>query len=567
MKKWANLLVTTLSTAGLLLGSSGFSATTVHAATADNTLTDADINAYISRMTLEEKVGQMFISRTPQDNQQVRQDVAKYHLGGLIVYGADFTSVKDAAAFKTKMQSFQDAADLPLLVGIDQEGGKVSRLSDNPVVSDYRAFPSPQQAYAEGGMPEVLKEATDVGAMLRDLGVNWNFAPDADTTSDKDAFIYARSFGQDYATTADYITQVVPAWQQNVAATLKHFPGYGAAIDTHTDFAVVDRTKEQFEQEDLLPFKAGIEAGVDSIMIAHIVMKAVDPDYPSSLSRKVVQGLLREELGFQGVIITDGLGMGAITKFAQEHNDVAVDVLAAEAGNDGIMNNDYAKAIPALLDAVKAGNLSESEINQHVFRLLSLKRKLGLITKADLAKKEITSDKVTYDQDAKVARITGTVVDPDLSTGEPIYAKSVDGAPLAETVIGAGGKYEIDVPLTDAKQAVVLSTGMTDIAPLSLTIDALAKAETPVDTTPTPTDTGKQDAKDNQGKPQPKPVKTPAKSAKNTGHKVVATAAKKNTKASLPRTGDAKEAALAGLGFMAIIAAVGGAFLLKKHAA
>lgn len=108
---------------------------------------------------------------------------------------------------------------------------------------------------------------------------------------------------------------------------------------------------------------------------------------------------------------------------------------------------------------------------------------------------------------------------------------------------------------------------MTDIAPLSLTIDALAKAETPVETTPTPTDTGKQAAKDNQGKPQPKPVKTPAKSAKNTGHKVVATAAKKTTKASLPRTGDAKEAALAGLGFMAIIAALGGAFLLKRHAA
>ena len=291
MKKLTRIIFCVISCVSLMASSIGLYSTPKIVKADTTSVTDADINAYISNMTLDQKIGQMFVSRTLQDTDKARSDIAKYNLGGLIVYGADFTSVEGKTAteaqnnFKMKMQGFQSSASLPLLIGVDQEGGAVSRLSQNPLIANGRSFPSPQTAYANGGMANVTKEASEVGTILKNLGINWNYAPVADSTPDTSSFIYGRTFGQDYLATANYITNVIPAWQNaGVAATLKHFPGYGSAIDTHTDFAVVTKSKEDFEKEDLLPFKSGITAGADSVMIAHIVMQAVDPVYPASVS-------------------------------------------------------------------------------------------------------------------------------------------------------------------------------------------------------------------------------------------------------------------------------------------
>ncbi|MBM6414664.1 glycoside hydrolase family 3 N-terminal domain-containing protein [Lacticaseibacillus paracasei] len=451
---------------------------------ADSTsVTDADINTYISNMTLDQKIGQMFVVRTSQDTDKARADIAKYNLGGLIVYGVDFTSVGGTTAkeaqnnFKTKMQSFQSSASLPLLIGVDQEGGTVSRLSQNPLIANGRSFPSPQTAYANGGMANVTKEASEVGTILKNLGINWNYAPVADSTSDTSSFIYGRTFGQDYLATANYITNVIPAWQNaGVAATLKHFPGYGSAIDTHTDFAVVTKSKEDFEKEDLLPFKSGITAGADSVMIAHIVMQAVDPVYPASLSRKVVTDLLRNDLGYNGLIITDALEMGAIKQFAQEHDQVPVDVLAVEAGNDCIMNNDYDTAIPQIHAAVTNGTIKESEINEHVFRILDLKRKLGLLTKTQLQQKKVQIDNVSYSSDNKTATVSGTVVDSDWQIGEPLSVKDSTGKVIITADVGAGGKFNFDVPTKTQEQLLTLTTNLPNIADAQITIKAVSSS-------------------------------------------------------------------------------------------
>ncbi|WP_125706656.1 glycoside hydrolase family 3 N-terminal domain-containing protein [Lacticaseibacillus daqingensis] len=568
MKKISKAAISLLGCVGLLLGSGGLNVTTVHAAestTPSSAPTDAQIKTYISQMTLAEKVGQMFVSRTPQDNDQVRSDVAKYNLGGLIVYGADFESVDTAQEFKDKLQSFQDAANLPLFVGVDQEGGTVSRLSNNPIVSNYRDFPSPQELYAQGGIDADVKEATEVAKILRDLGVNWNFAPDADCTTDTSAFIFKRTLGQDYQTTADYISKVVPAWQTSVAATLKHFPGYGAAVDTHTDFSVVQRTKEQFENEDLLPFRAGIKAGVDSIMIAHIVMEAVDPDFPASLSPKVINGVLRDELGYDGVVITDGLGMGAITTFAKNHDNAPVDVLAVEAGNDGIMNNDYATAIPQIVDAVKAGSIQESEIDTHVFRMLSLKRKLGLLTTDNIKVNQIAVNDVTYDEAAKTATVTATVPNSDALQllGEPIYAKDATGKVVAQTLVGGEGAVKLELPMTDAAQTLTLTTGTKGVIDQTVTIKALTKT----DATQESGAAGASSSSQGQESATSQSSSNPSSSASSRASSTT-TPKKTGTKGHLPQTGNAKFAAMTSIGLLAVamIAVLGIVTYKKRHA-
>ncbi|MFT8866416.1 MAG: glycoside hydrolase family 3 N-terminal domain-containing protein [Lacticaseibacillus paracasei] len=468
-----------------MIGSIGFYSPPKIVKADSTSVTDADINTYISNMTLDQKIGQMFVARTSQDTDKARADIAKYNLGGLIVYGVDFTSVEGKTAteaqnnFKMKMQSFQNSASLPLLIGVDQEGGAVSRLSQNPLIANGRSFPSPQTAYANGGMANVTKEASEVGTILKNLGINWNYAPVADSTPDTSSFIYGRTFGQDYLATANYITNVIPAWQNaGVAATLKHFPGYGSAIDTHTDFAVVTKSKEDFEKEDLLPFKSGITAGADSVMIAHIVMQAVDPVYPASLSRKVVTDLLRNELGYNGLIITDALEMGAIKQFAQEHDQVPVDVLAVEAGNDCIMNNDYETAIPQIHAAVTNGTIKESEINEHVFRILDLKCKLGLLTKAQLQQKKVQIDNVSYSSDNKTATVSGTVVDSDWQIGEPLSVKDSTGKVIITADVGAGGKFNFDVPTKTQEQLLTLTTNLPNIADAQITIKAVSSSNT-----------------------------------------------------------------------------------------
>lgn len=336
------------------------------------------VEEILSSLTLEEKVGQLFFVRVPEAD--AAADVSAYHLGGYILFGRD-TADKTADGLIQTIQSYQDAAaadtGIPLLIGVDEEGGTVVRVSSNPHLRASK-FRSPQSAYAAGGMEAVLADTREKDILLSALGFNVNLAPVADVSTDPGDFIYDRSFGQAADATADYVSQVVSQMAaDNMGSVLKHFPGYGNNVDTHTGIAVDKRPLETFETSDLLPFQAGFQAGggKTAVLVSHNIMTAVDDSLPASLS-PAVHDLLRDDLGFSGVVMTDDLAMEAVAAYAA---DGAVAVMALEAGNDLVITTDYRTQIPKVIEAVEGGTLSEDTIDTACRRVLTWKQELGLI--------------------------------------------------------------------------------------------------------------------------------------------------------------------------------------------
>ena len=335
------------------------------------------LNARIAEMTLEEKVGQLFFVRCPETD--AAEDVETYHLGGLLLFGRDYKDVGGAwlseDAFTATLSSYRAAADIPLFIGSDEEGGTVTRASKNPNLFS-APLPSPQELYTAEGMDGLLSTTRTYNEQLKALGINVNFAPVCDVSTDKNDFIYARSFGKDAQTTADYIAKAVTEYEAaGVACVLKHFPGYGNNVDTHTGIAVDERSYETFETADLLPFSAGIAAGAPFVLVSHNIVNCMDASLPASLSPKVHE-ILRGTLGFDGLIVTDDLAMDAVKSYAQ---DGSVAVLALQAGNDMIVTTDYRTQIPQVIAAVQSGEIDEREIDAHVYRVLHEKQALGLI--------------------------------------------------------------------------------------------------------------------------------------------------------------------------------------------
>ena len=340
-------------------------------------LAEQRLNERIANMTLEEKVGQLFFVRCPETG--AAEDVKNYHLGGLLLFGRDY---KDAGgawltedAFTSALASYQAAADIPLFIGSDEEGGTVTRASKNPNLFS-APLPSPQELYTAEGMDGLLSTTRTYNEQLKALGINVNFAPVCDVSTDAGDFIYARSFGKDAQTTADYIAKAVTEYEAaGVACVLKHFPGYGNNVDTHTGIAVDERSYETFETADLLPFSAGIAAGAPFVLVSHNIVNCMDASFPASLSPKVHE-ILRGTLGFDGLIVTDDLAMDAVKSYAQ---DGSVAVLALQAGNDMIVTTDYRTQIPQVIAAVQSGEIDEREIDAHVYRVLHEKQAIGLI--------------------------------------------------------------------------------------------------------------------------------------------------------------------------------------------
>lgn len=335
------------------------------------------IDALLSSMTLEEKVGQMFFVRCP--DVQAAEKVSEYHLGGYLLFGRDFqTTTGDwltAEAFTANVASYQAAADIPLLIGVDEEGGTVARATRNPNLFAAKRQ-SPHTIYAQGGMEAILTDTRQVNQGLVSYGINVNFAPVADVSTNSSDFIYDRTFGQDAAATAEYISQVAAEMDTvGIGSVLKHFPGYGSNSDTHTGVAVDERPYEQFIQEDFLPFQAGIDAGADCVLVSHNIVTAMDGDLPASLSPEVHR-ILREELGFTGVVLTDDLAMDAVESYAE---DGYVAVLAVLAGNDMIVTTDFETQIPLVIAAVEDGTIDQATIDQAVSRVLGWKYDLGLL--------------------------------------------------------------------------------------------------------------------------------------------------------------------------------------------
>lgn len=334
------------------------------------------VDKLIGTLTLEEKVGQLFFVNYPSSS--ACKDVQTYHLGGYILFGRDFQN-KTADEIIQTIAAYQKAAGkISLLIGTDEEGGTVVRISSNPKLRTQK-FLSPQQAFAQGGTQEVVRETEEKDRLLKALGINVNFAPVADISTNSKDFIYARSFGQNASATSDYIKHVVSQMNaDSMGSVLKHFPGYGNNRDTHTGIATDLRPMNTFETSDFLPFQAGIKTsdGQTAVLVSHNIMTAADTKLPASLS-PAVHTILREKLKFQGVVMTDDLAMDAVQAYAENGN---IAVMALKAGNDMVLTSDYRTQIPNVLAAVKSGDLKEKTINTACRRVLNWKIKLGLIS-------------------------------------------------------------------------------------------------------------------------------------------------------------------------------------------
>ncbi len=335
--------------------------------------TEEEIAAALAAdMTTEEKVGQLFFVRCPETG--AAEDVAAYHPGGVLLFGRDFEG-KTYGQVRAETDGLQAAAEIPLLIGVDEEGGTVVRASSNRHLRAQK-FPSPQALYRAGGMEAVAADAAEKSSFLLGLGINVNFAPVCDVSTDSGDFIYDRAFGQDAAATSDYAETVTAAMDAaGIGAVMKHFPGYGDNVDTHTGIAVDQRPYETFETSDFLPFAAGMTSPTAAVLVSHNIVVSMDETLPASLSPEVHR-VLREELGFTGVAMTDDLAMDALAQYSA---DGSAAVLAVQAGNDMIVTTDYESQIPAVIAAVEDGRISEERLDEAVMRVLAWKIRLGLI--------------------------------------------------------------------------------------------------------------------------------------------------------------------------------------------
>lgn len=345
---------------------------TIPAETTVETEPPDPIRDIMDMMSLEERVGQLFLARC-EDATAVR-DIQQYHLGGFVLFGADFRD-QTVQSMHSKLAGYQVAAKLPLLIAVDEEGGSVTRVSSYPAFRESK-FSSVRSLYNGGGMEWVLYEENEKCLLLKSLGINVNLGPVCDITTDPNAFMYARSLGQDTAVTSEFVAQTVALMNScQVGSVLKHFPGYGNNVDTHTGIAVDSRTLEELEGNDLIPFAAGIEAGCGSIMVSHTIVECLDADLPASLS-PVVHQYLRETMGFEGVILTDDLVMQAITDL---YGAGEAAVLAVLAGNDLLCSSEYAVQYEAVLAAVLDGRIDIDTLNSAVRNVLEWKMDLGLL--------------------------------------------------------------------------------------------------------------------------------------------------------------------------------------------
>jgi beta-N-acetylhexosaminidase len=324
---------------------------------------EEDSLTLLKNMTTEEKVGQMFLARCPED-----EKLSLYlsmRPGGFVLFGRDFYGKTKEEIVKS-INYYQENSNIPMIIGVDEEGGAVVRVSSNPNLAS-EPYKSPQELFSLGGYEEIKRDTEEKSKLLKSLGINLNLNPVADVSTDPEDFIFDRSFGKSAEETALYVKTVVEAAQENkISSTLKHFPGYGNNTDTHTGSAYDKRPYEEFLSSDFIPFNAGIEAGAESILISHNIVESIDGKQPASLSRKVID-ILRNDLEFTGIIMTDDLSMGAVSETASP------EVRAVLAGCDMLIVSDLETSYNELLSAVSRGDISEDRIDESVLRIIKWK--------------------------------------------------------------------------------------------------------------------------------------------------------------------------------------------------
>lgn len=400
---------------------------------------DAQARAQLRGMSLDQKIAQLFVVSvwgksadeahpTNQANYGVdtpAQVIQKYGVGGVIYFNNSGTdNVDNPAQIAALSNGLQRAAThsntrIPLIVAIDQEGGNVTRL-ESPATE----FPASMAIGAGRSTRDAKTIATINGHELRAMGINQNFAPVSDVNSNPDnPVIGARSFSSHPDLVSKLVTAEIDGYQesgkpnQTVSSSAKHFPGHGdASTDSHTQLPNIDRTEAEWRATDLPPFRAAIKAGIDSIMTAHIQVPSLDPTgVPATLSHHIMTDLLRNELKFKGVIVSDALGMGGANVFPPEE----IPVMAIEAGVDQLlMPPNLQLALDSIKAAVGSGRLTERRIDQSVLRILTLKIKRGILTSPYADERKVAKQVGTPDHIATVQRIsdrTTTVIRNDAS--------------------------------------------------------------------------------------------------------------------------------------------------------
>lgn len=341
----------------------------------------ASIENYVDSMSTDEKIGQLFMMhfRTDADgnnieimSDEIAEQISEYHLGGVILFSENIDTAEQTTQLIEDMQS---AADLPLFVGVDEEGGAVTRLGNSNM--DYEATPAAGDIASN---EEAASTATTIGTALKELGFNVDFAPVADVNTNPDNTVIGdRAFSDDAEVAAERVGAFVTALQETgVAGAAKHFPGHGDTLtDSHYGTASVDHDLERMESVEFLPFESAIDVGVDMILMGHIIASNVTgDDIPASLNPVMVD-ILRDDLGYDGVIITDAMNMGAIVDYYGTGESA---VMALEAGVDIVlMPSDLEEAFTAVQEAVADGRITEDNLDDSVVRVLSLKLELGLI--------------------------------------------------------------------------------------------------------------------------------------------------------------------------------------------
>lgn len=346
---------------------------------------------YMKNMTLEEKIGQLFVVNLEQldsskgsyfewkkCSKEMISNARKYNVGGIILFSRNIENRKQT---RKLIKKFQENSPIPLFVTVDEEGGDVARIAGNPDMKT-TSFPSMEEVGNKEDTEYVNKMGETIGNDISRLGFNVDFAPVADVkTSDLNLEIGSRSFGSDPKKVAAMVKAFVKGMQStNVSATLKHFPGQGSSKgDTHIENVNIDSSIAALRKIDFVPFEEGIKAGADFVMVSHIsVSKVTETAQPASMSELIMKTILREELGFEGVIITDAMDMASIT---DEYSSAEAALGAFEAGADIIlMPTDFGEAYEAILNAVESNEINIERVDEAVQRILTVKFMRGIIS-------------------------------------------------------------------------------------------------------------------------------------------------------------------------------------------
>lgn len=343
----------------------------------------------LGKMSLREKVGQLFIVRpealaensnaetapaTDRVDDAVISRIEEYPVGGIALFSRNITSAEQLPMFISDLQS---SSKYPLFIAVDEEGGRVARIANSDFFN-VASYKSMEDIGKSGDASKAEEVGRQIGSYLKELGFNLDFAPVADTnTNPQNIVIGDRSYGSDPALVARMVSaQLDGLHKSGIIGTLKHFPGHGdTKDDTHSGYVSVNKSWDELKECELVPFISALDKA-DTIMVSHITVTSVDK-LPSSLSYEIITRKLRNELGYNGVIITDSMAMGAI---ADSYTSDTAAVMAVKAGADIIlMPESLEKSFNAVLNAVNSGEISISRIEESAERVLTLKAKYKII--------------------------------------------------------------------------------------------------------------------------------------------------------------------------------------------